>query len=161
MGQRIRDYDWNSSSLGDPSAWSQSLKTAVRLMLSSGHPMFIWWGQDLIQFYNDGYCPSIGPDRHPSALGQNGKVCWAEIWPIIGSQIEHVMKGEGSIWRENALVPITRNGQLEDVYWTYSYNPIYDESAPQQVGGVLVIVSETTHHVQEQLRDKAFAHTKK
>ncbi|MET0356083.1 MAG: ATP-binding protein [Cellvibrio sp.] len=155
MGQRIREYDWDSSALGNPSCWPHSLKMAVRLMLSSGHPMFIWWGHDLIQFYNDGYRPSIGLDRHPSALGQQGKECWAEIWPIIGPQIEQVMNGEGSVWRENALVPITRDGQLEDVYWTYSYSPIHDENAPHHVGGVLVIVSETTRQVQEQQRQTA------
>lgn len=155
MGQRIREYNWDASALGGPANWPHSLKMAVRLMLSSGHPMFIWWGQDLIQFYNDGYRPSIGLDRHPSALGQKGQECWAEIWPIIGPQIEQVFKGDGSIWRENALVPITRDGKLEDVYWTYSYSPIYDENAPHQVGGVLVIVSETTRHVQEQQRQKA------
>lgn len=155
MGQRIRDYDWNNSSLGNPDSWPQSLKMTLRLMLSSDHPMFIWWGEELIQFYNDGYRRSLGLERHPSALGQKGKECWVEIWPIIGPQIDYVMQGEGSIWRENALVPVTRDGQVEDVYCTYSYNPIYDENAPSQVGGVLVILSETTRHIREQQRDKA------
>lgn len=155
MGQRIREYDWDNSSLGNPSIWPQALKLTVRLMLSSGHPMFIWWGPDFIQFYNDGYRTSIGFDRHPSALGQQGKICWSEIWPIIGPQIETVMRGGGSVWRENALVPITRNGKLEDVYWTYTYDPIYDEDATNHVGGVLVIVSETTRHVQAQQRKSA------
>jgi PAS domain S-box-containing protein len=152
MGQRIREYDWDNSPLGNPSTWAQALKLTVRLMLSSGHPMFIWWGPDLIQFYNDGYRASIGSDRHPAAIGQQGKICWAEIWPIIGPQIDTVMRGEGSVWRENALVPITRDGKLEDVYWTYTYDPIYDEDAPNHVGGVLVIVAETTRHVLEQQR---------
>ena len=155
MGQRIREYDWNNSSLGDPSVWPQSLKTAVRLMLSSGHPMFIWWGPTLIQFYNDRYRAYIGAERHPSALGQDGSVCWAEIWPTIGPQIEQVMSGSGSIWREDHLVPVTLDGELKYGYWTYSYDPIYDEAAANQVGGVLVIVSETTHHVLEQQRQKA------
>jgi signal transduction histidine kinase/ActR/RegA family two-component response regulator len=155
MGQRIREYDWDSSPLGNPSAWPSSLKITVRLMLSSGHAMFIWWGPELIQFYNDGYRASIGTDRHPSALGGKGRECWAEIWPTIGPQIETVMSGEGSVWRENHLVPITRNGKVEDVYWTYTYDPIYDEVAPNQVGGVLVIVSETTRHVLERQRHRA------
>ncbi|HSC69211.1 MAG TPA: response regulator [Cellvibrio sp.] len=155
MGQHIRGYDWDNSPLGNPSTWPQALKLTVRLMLSSGHPMFIWWGPDLIQFYNDGYRASIGSDRHPGAIGQEGKICWAEIWPIIGPQIDTVMRGEGSVWRENHLVPITRDGQLEDVYWTYTYDPIYDEDAPNHVGGVLVIVSETTRYIQEQQRKSA------
>lgn len=149
MGQRIREYDWDNSSLGNPSQWPQGLKTAVRLLLSSGHPMFIWWGPDLIQFYNDAYRPSIGLDRHPSALGQKGKPCWEEIWGTIEPGINKVMRGDGSIWSENHLVPITRDGKLEDAYWTYSYDPIYDETAPNEIGGVLVILFETTHDVNE------------
>lgn len=154
MGQRIREYDWDRTPLGNPSAWPQSLKTIVRLMLSSGHPMFIWWGSELIQFYNDAYRNYIGVERHPSALGQCGKTCWTEIWPIIGPQIEQVMSGNGSIWREDQLVPVTRDGEIKYGYWTYSFDPIYDETAPNQVGGVLVIVSETTHHVLEQQRQR-------
>lgn len=155
MGQRIREYNWDTSPLGSPSNWPQPLKTTVGLMLSSGHPMFIWWGPDLIQFYNDGYRASIGSDRHPGALGAKGKACWAEIWPTIGPQIDTVMSGEGSVWRENHLVPITRDGKLDEVYWTYTYDPIYDETAPHQVGGVLVIVSETTRHVRERKEHSA------
>ncbi len=59
------------------------------------------------------------------------------------------MCGEGPTWRENHLVPITRHGRLEDVYWTYSYSPIDDESAPKGIGGVLVVCTETTAAVQE------------
>jgi hypothetical protein len=45
----------------------------------------------------------------------------------------------GATWHENQLVPITRNGALENVYWTYSYGPIDDETAPNGIGGVLVV----------------------
>ena len=152
MGALTRIRDWRLSPIGEPQNWPQSLKTAVRLVLSSGHPMFIWWGPRLIQFYNDAYRPSIGPERHPSALGQEGRVCWDEIWHIIGPQIEQVMSGRGSTWHENALVPITRNGRREDVYWTYSYNPIDDPVAPTGVGGVLVVCTETTAEVQSARR---------
>jgi signal transduction histidine kinase/CheY-like chemotaxis protein len=57
------------------------------------------------------------------------------------------LRGEGAIWFENQLVPIIRHGKLEQVYWTYSYNPIDEPSAPNGVGGVLVICSETTEQV--------------
>ena len=142
MGEHMRAFDWASTPLGAPQTWPTQLKTAVRLLLSTRHPMFIWWGPQLIQFYNDAYRLSIGPERHPSALGQPGRECWEEVWNLIGPQIEHVMQGRGAIWKENALVPITRNGVREDVYWTYSYNPIDEPDAPHGVGGVLVICSE-------------------
>jgi PAS domain S-box-containing protein len=147
MGALMRAHDWENTPIGDPAGWPQSLRTAVRLLLNCGHPMYIWWGPDLICFYNDAYRRSIGPERHPSSLGRPGRAVWEEIWPIIGPQIEQVMAGRGATWNENHLVPITRNGLREDVYWTYSYSPIDDTAAPHGVGGVLVVCSETTEKV--------------
>jgi PAS domain S-box-containing protein len=155
MGERIRAFDWANTALGPPATWPDGLRTGVRLMLSSRHPMFVWWGPQLIQLYNDAYVPSIGPERHQPALGQPGRECWAEIWDIIGPQIDHVMQGRGSTWNENHLVPITRNGHREDVYWTYSYNPLNDSHAPHSVGGVLVICLETTASVLAERRNVA------
>lgn len=148
MGLLMRDFDWASTTLGPSQTWPQALKIAVRLLLGTRHPMFIWWGPDLIQFYNDAYRSSLGPERHPQALGQKGRQCWEEIWPIIGPQIEQVMQGEGPTWQENALVTITRHGHREDVYWTYSYSALDEPSMPYGVGGVLVVCTETTDKVQ-------------
>ncbi len=155
MGARIRAHDWQSTSLGAPENWPRGLKTMLRLLLSTGHPMFLWWGPELIQFYNDAYRRSIGDERHPSALGQKGRECWAEIWDIIGPQIEQVMRGGGHTWHENQLVPITRNGRREDVYWTYSYSPIDEPGAAHGIGGVLVVCTETTTRVlaEQQLKN--------
>ena len=118
MGALTRAYDWSASPLGPPETWPQSLRTALRILLNTNHPMFIWWGEELIQFYNDAYRQTMGPERHPSALGQRGRECWAEIWHIIGPQIEQVMNGGGATWHENQLVPVTRHGSLQQVYWT-------------------------------------------
>ena len=152
MGALIRAHDWARTSLGPPENWPQPLRTAIRLLLNTGHPMYVWWGPDLLCFYNDAYRRSIGPERHPSSLGRPAREVWAEIWPIIGPQIEQVTSGGGATWQENALVPITRNGRLEEVYWTYSYGPIDDESAPNGIGGVLVVCTETTEQVLSQRR---------
>jgi len=141
MGALMRAHDWSLTPLGRPATWPQSLRTAVRLVLNTNHPMFIWWGPHLTQFYNDGYRQTMGPERHPSALGQNGRECWAEIWDIIGPQIEQVMSGGGATWHENQLVPVTRHGRLEQVYWTYGFSPIDEDDG---VGGVLVVCRDVT-----------------
>jgi PAS domain S-box-containing protein len=141
MGALTRAYNWSASPLGAAEIWPQSLRTAVRLLLNTNHPMFIWWGPHLIQFYNDAYRRTLGPERHPSALGQRGRECWPEIWDIIGCQIEQVMSGGGATWHENQLVPITRYGKLEHVYWTYGFSPIDEDDG---VGGVLVICRDVT-----------------
>jgi PAS domain S-box-containing protein len=141
MGALTRAHDWSTTPLGRPETWPQSLRTAVRILLNTNHPMFIWWGPELIQFYNDAYRQTMGPERHPSALGQSGRECWAEIWDIIGPQIEQVMSGGGATWHENQLIPVTRHGRLEQVWWTYGYSPIDEDDG---VGGVLVVCRDVT-----------------
>lgn len=145
MADLIREFDWKSTSLGPMESWSDTLVTTVNMMLASRHPMFLWWGPDLVQFYNDGYRPALRGDKHPLAVGQRGIECWSEIWPIIGPQIESVMFEGRSTWHTNQLVPINRNGKLEEVFWTYSYSPVRDNIGAVQ--GTLVVCSETTEHV--------------
>ncbi|MRG47910.1 PAS domain-containing protein [Chitinophaga sp. SYP-B3965] len=142
LGALIRNYDWASTSIGTPDQWPQSLRTALSIVLNSRFPMFLWWGPDMIQFYNDAYRPSLGIEgKHPAAVGQKGEDCWPEIWHIIKPQIDQVWAGE-STWNEDLLVPIYRNGSIEDMYWTFSYSPVKDEEG--QVGGILVVCHETT-----------------
>ncbi|MDB5135595.1 MAG: hypothetical protein JWP37_2198 [Mucilaginibacter sp.] len=143
MGQLTRSFNWEQSSVGNPDAWPQSLLTTVNIILNSRFPMFLWWGPDLIQFYNDAYRPSLGDDgKHPKALGQKGEDCWQEIWPVIKPLIDQVIAGGESTWSEDQLIPIYRNHQLEDVYWTFSYSKVNGECGTP--AGVLVICNETT-----------------
>jgi signal transduction histidine kinase len=142
MADLTRAYDWSHTPVGPIDEWPEALLITVNTLLCSRHPMFLWWGEELIQFYNDAYRPSIREDKHPGALGQRGRECWPEVWPIIGPQIEAVMmRGEAS-WHENQLVPIYRNGKLEDVYWTYGYSPV--RSSTGEICGTLVVCTETT-----------------
>ena len=141
----IRRTDWAGTALGPISAWSRSLKSTVALIVHSRHPMFLWWGSELIQIYNDAYVPSFGVGKHPRAMGQPGRDCWPEIWPIIGPQIDAVMEQGHPSWHEDALVPIYRNGAIEEVYWTYGYSPVFDDDG--SIGGTLVVCTETTARV--------------
>ncbi len=154
MGELMRAKDWALTPLGEPATWAQSLRTVVRLMLTTNHPIFVFWGSEHVCLYNDAYSASLGAEKHPSLLGARGQTGWAEIWSVIGPQIALVMTAQGATWHEDHLVPITRNGLREDVYWTYSYSPIDEASAPNGVGGVLVICTETTLRV---LADKRVA----
>lgn len=153
MGRLTRNFNWSATSLGSPETWPQSLCTILGVLLNSKFPMFLWWGNDLIQFYNDAYRPSLGNEgKHPLALGQKGVDCWQEIWPVIKPLIDHVLTtGEGT-WSEDQLIPIYRNGHLEDVYWTFGYSPVFDES--NKPAGVLVTCTETTEKIKNFLRLK-------
>ena len=137
----MRAHDWSATPLGPPDGWPPLLKSTLRIVLSSNHPMFVWWGPELIQFYNTAYRQTLGPERHPAALGQPGRDCWQEIWHIIEPQINLVMVEGESTWHEDSQMPITRHGRREDIWWTYGYSPLRDEQA---IHGVLVVCNEVT-----------------
>ena len=63
------------------------------------------------------------------------------------------MSGGGATWHEKQLVPVTRYGKLEQVYWTYSYSPIDEDDG---IGGVLVVCQDVTRDVvaAEALRER-------
>ncbi|MCD2341966.1 PAS domain-containing protein [Ideonella azotifigens] len=154
MAARIRAFDWASTPLGPPATWSAGLRTMVRMLLTTRHPVYIFWGAEHTGLYNDAYRESLGPEKHPAILGIPGRRAWAEIWHLIGPQILQVLAGGGATWHQNQLVPIIRHGCLDDVYWTYSFGPIDDESAANGVGGVLVLVTETTRQVMAERQAK-------
>ena len=146
MGILIRSFDWSKTSIGTPDKWPKSLSTIVGLMLRSKFPMFLWWGEEMIQFYNDAYRPSLGGNgKHPLSLGQKGKECWTEIWDIIYPLIQQVKQTGEATWREDHLVPIYRNGKIEDVYWTYSYSEVLDDFG--KPAGIFVTCVETTEKI--------------
>ncbi len=152
LGGLMRAFDWSKTSLGAAESWPANLRTVVRLILTSNHPMFVFWGPELLCLYNDAYRQTMGPERHPSALGAPGCEVWSEIWGFLEAQIELVMSGRGATSQEEQLIPVTRHGQVEDVYWTYGYSPIHDDTAPNSVGGVLIICNDVTKRVTTRLR---------
>lgn len=146
MRGRCRMLDWSLTPLGSPANWQGSLRNTVAMLLASSYPMFLWSGPELVQIYNDAYRPSFGEgERHPRALGVRGADFWTDAWPTIGPQIAQVMDGGPATFHEDQLVPIVRNGKLEDVYWTYSFSPAFDDRG--KVDGVLVVCQETTGKV--------------
>jgi PAS domain S-box-containing protein len=145
MAERTRLFDWSSTAIGPVATWPSSLLTTVNLILDSKFPMFIWWGEDKIQFYNDAYLEILGTgenSKHPRALGQTGEQCWAEAWPVISPLIEGVLRSGESVYLEDQLIPIYRKGKLDDVYWTFCYSPV--RSVNGNTEGILVICTETT-----------------
>ncbi|MBW4583662.1 ATP-binding protein [Aetokthonos hydrillicola Thurmond2011] len=144
MCRLMRSHDWGATSVGPVETWSQSLKTAIRIILGSRYPMFVWWGNGLTNFYNDAYIPVLGK-RHPQALGQPACVVWAEIWDILGAQAEAVLtKGQAS-WNEELLLVMERNGYTEETYFTFSYSPVMEDSG--EIKGVFCACTEDTRRV--------------
>ena len=152
MAERIRAYDWSSTTLGRIEDWSESLLCSVNLMLACAFPSLVFWGPELVQLYNDAFVPLLA-ERHPSGLGQTAEQCWSDAWNIVGPNLERVMVGRETVYYENALVPIMREGRIQDVRWTYNYSPIF--ASDGGVLGVLVICQDITREATaaQSLRD--------
>lgn len=80
MAARMRVFDWSRSELGLPSAWSATLRAALRIVLSSSTSMAVSWGPSLTFLYNDA-CRELLGSRHPWALGQPESKVWGEQGP--------------------------------------------------------------------------------
>ncbi|MBA3259453.1 MAG: PAS domain S-box protein, partial [Gemmatimonadales bacterium] len=145
MGELMRLHDWGATPLGPPAEWPSSLKTAVRICLTSRFPIVLWWGPELRLLYNDAWRPVLGATKHPQALGAPGREVWPEIWHIIGPMFAQVLASGRATWEDDQLLVLDRYGYLEEAYFTYSYSPIRLDSG--EVGGVFAAVNETTGRV--------------
>ncbi|OJV14773.1 MAG: hypothetical protein BGO21_18955 [Dyadobacter sp. 50-39] len=130
MGRRIREFDWNATALGSPRDWPQSLKTCIRIMLSSKQPIWIGWGQTLLKFYNDAYI-DIVRGKHPHALGEPASVVWKDIWKDIEPLLSRAMERDEGTYVESRLLIMERSGFPEETYYTFSYTPVLgDDGRP-------------------------------
>lgn len=145
MGELTRSHDWTQTSIGTPDKWPQALCTTLGIVLHSAFPMFLFWGDDLICFYNDAFRPSLGQNGKHPAVGKKGHEVWADIWEVISPLLEQVMTTGEPVWFEDRLVPFYRNGHTEDIYWTFSYSPAYGDGG--MINGVFVTCTETTEKI--------------
>lgn len=144
-GNLFRSINWISHALGSPNSWPIPLKVLLKTLFHSRQPMFIFWGSENYQFYNDAFSQSLGIEKQNSAMGQRAEDCWAEFWPALKPQLELVMNEAGSTCYENQKFQMFRNGKVEDIYWTSSYSPIFNENG--SVGGAFVVCNETTAQI--------------
>lgn len=149
-GRLIAAADWSQTSLGPIEHWSQSLKTAIGLLLLSPVPIVMLWGKDGIMLYNDAYSVFAG-GRHPELLGS--KVL--EGWPEVADFNDNVMKvglAGGTLAYKDHELTLYRHGVAEQVWMNLDYSPVLDETG--EPAGVIAVVVETTDRVKADERLK-------
>ena len=145
MTDLVRDFDWSSTPLGPIESWPHSLRTIVRMLLSSRFAMWMGWGDGLTFIYNDAYAQMSLGRKHPWALGKRSSEVWAEIWPDIGPRLQLVLDTGTATWDEELLLFLERSGFPEESYHTFSYSPLTDDAGV--VVGTLCVVTEATDRV--------------
>ncbi len=156
MERRIRAFDWTRTALGPLEGWPQSLKTALTIALNSRYPIWMGWGWDLINLYNDPYIPILGK-RDEWALGASAREVWKEIWEgQLGPQADSVLlRGEAS-WNDQRQLVMYRNGYAEETYFTFSFSPLPADGGG--VGGLFCTCTEDTQKVLGERRLAALRH---
>ena len=78
MASLIGSRDWSATPLGAQHSWPQSLRTVLRILVTSRYAMWLGWGSDLTFFYNDAYAAMTLGAKHPWALGRPA-MCLAPV----------------------------------------------------------------------------------
>ena len=155
MAAALRGHDWAATPLGPMAQWPASLKTLLATLMASRQPMLLWWGPQQLQFYNDAFDECFAGDQLPGGIGRRGMECWGELWPNMARGIAQVLEQGQATWYTDRLVPVWRDGRMEDVYWTYGYSPAFDDDLA--VAGVLVTATDTTSRVLSERRQQLLA----
>ncbi|MDX2100873.1 MAG: PAS domain S-box protein [Leptolyngbyaceae cyanobacterium bins.59] len=120
--------------LGTVETWSQSLKTALSILLNAGLPMFIIWGHDRILFYNDSFLAVLRECNSLVPYGRSVYESWDQNWEQMRSDIERVFTTGQPLQREQALFPVNQNDTTRGLLFNWSYSALWDEHG--QIGGV-------------------------
>jgi len=143
MAPLLRELDWEATGLGDPATWPQSLRSAASICLGAKYPIAIYWGPELTLIYNEPWSEIPG-DKHPWALGRQGREVWPDIWHLVGPEFEAALGGTG-LWNADRMLPMQRRGYLEETYFNYNLSPITAEDG--RIEGVFNAGLETTARV--------------
>ncbi|MEV8507021.1 SpoIIE family protein phosphatase [Actinoplanes sp. NPDC051475] len=143
-GELMARIDWSRTPLGPVTGWPQSLRSAVRIVLSSRYPMLLLWGPEYTQLYNDAYSALIG-DQHPAALGGDVRVTLEAGWDVLEPLIAEAMATGVASWVPALRLMLERAGYREEAYFSVSHAPARDDSG--RTVGVLTVCSEVTEQV--------------
>ncbi|WP_206667944.1 hybrid sensor histidine kinase/response regulator [Teichococcus oryzae] len=138
MAEAVRCHDWAATPLGPIQDWPPALRIVVDMMLASTFPKCLCWGPDLIAIHNDAFLPILGDKP---ALGRSFRDVWPEAWPSLGPICDDALAGKAT-FVEDFRLEIDRHGYLEEVFLTFCYSPVRDETGA--VAGFMDTVMETT-----------------
>ncbi len=140
MARRIREYDWETTSLGPIAIWPEHLRACIDLVLDSPVTMSLMWGVNGIQIYNDAYAAQIGM-RHPAALGESAFTTFADVRKTFEPLFRRSFAGE-AVLVSDIHFQFMWGFPKNDVWCDLAYSPVRD--AEGDIAGVLAILTDIT-----------------
>ncbi|BBF99438.1 PAS domain S-box-containing protein [Pseudonocardia autotrophica] len=141
----LETIDWSSTPLGPRPDWDRELEDSIRFMLESRQALVVWWGPELVLFYNDVFAERSGL-RHPSAFGRPMREGWPEITDHLADElVELLAGGREGIYRADDKIVLNRWGHPEASWWNYSATPVRGPDG--EVRGLITLITEVTGSV--------------
>jgi len=138
----LRRIDWENTSLGPISTWSQALQSAVGMCLASPFPVLLAWGPDLVMLYNYAYGENISTVKHPKIMGMPYREAWPEVWQYLIAPTGSAMSGT-SVYAQDVKMFLRRGGlDLQECYYSWAMVPILGED--QEIAGIYIPNFDTT-----------------
>jgi two-component sensor histidine kinase len=140
-GDLIQARDWSRTPLGEIGQWPDRLRAAVDNCLDAAFASFVWWGPELIQFYND---PALAilQARHPQAFGVPAREAWSDVWTAIGPAVERVIGTGRPVVGERLPLASGQDEPRDLTRLRFSYSALRDGAGA--VTGILVSAFEAT-----------------
>ncbi len=157
MADRIRAFDWSTTTLGAPGTWPLAIRAALAIILDAPAPMAIWAGdraETLIQLYNDPFRALLA-ERHPAALGASLRDLWPDRIDAAEPELAAILAGGPVQYAVDQLVWLDRDDGPEPMWFTYGRSPIRE--ADGRIVGVLTTAADTSERVLEQRRQRFVA----
>ncbi|MCE4554680.1 ATP-binding protein [Roseateles cellulosilyticus] len=150
----LRSTDWRRTALGPMENWPTSLRSHAAMVMEMPSPAIIFWGDEQIQIYNDGYAAIMGP-RHPRYFGSPYRDCWPDTYPLIYPWMRRVLDHGEVVEVVREPISVTRYGFEEDAYFTFTFSPLRDDEG--RIAGILQPVFEVTDAVLSERRTAVLA----
>jgi PAS domain S-box-containing protein len=124
----LLDYDWSKTAIGtacgpDMRHWPAQLREVLLAYMHCPRPRIIYWGPDLIQFYNES-AVKLWRAKHPAALGNKQVDIWGqEVKDLTVDLIRNSWEEGQSVHNKEVKLPLDRDGFLEESYFDWFLVP--------------------------------------
>lgn len=145
----FREHDWSATSVGSMRYWPAGLRMMLNVLMADMEPASIFWGSDLIQFYNEPYIDIAG-DKHPWLIGRPAQVAWQEAWSRLDAMFTEGRRTAKATRQRGASFFLKTKRGFEERYFSHSVLSLIGEDG--EVVGFYQPVNETTQEMFTQQR---------